>query len=116
MITQSKKVEGMGFQDLKSFNFAMLTKQGWRLLQNKGSLVHQCTSAPVPNLMDPESRCWNKEVIMAKFHRDDVEAILCIPLSTREIMDFVMWLHTTSGMYLVKSGYHVAAQVLRDVD
>ena len=53
---------------------------------------------------------------MAKFHRDDVEAILCIPLSTREIMDFVMWLHTTSGMYLVKSGYHVAAQVLRDVD
>ena len=183
MITQSKKVEGMGFQDLKSFNFAMLTKQGWRLLQNKGSLVHQCLKARyfprcnfpkavdspnssfvwksitaaqlvlksgsclrvgdgvsirvvtdnwipnhptkkilfhpvkeewewrVSNLMDPESSCWNKEVIMAKFHRDDVEAILCIPF-----MDSVMWLHTTNGMYLVKSGYHVATQVLRDAD
>ena len=65
----------------------------------------------VSNLMDPESKCWNKEVIMAKFHRDDVEAILCIPF-----MDSVMWLHTTNGMYLVKSGYHVATQVLRDAD
>lgn len=53
---------------------------------------------------------------MAKFHRDDVEAILHIPLSRRQIMDSMMWLHTTSGMYTVKSGYHMATQVLRDVD
>ena len=42
------------------------------------------------DLMVPESRCWNKEVIMAKFHKDDVEAILPIPLSRSQIMDSVM--------------------------
>ena len=42
------------------------------------------------DLMDPESRCWNKEVIMVKFHKDDVEAILPIPLSRSQIMDSVM--------------------------
>ena len=48
------------------------------------------------------------------FHRDDVKAILHIPLSCRYIMDKVMWLHTNNESYSVKSGYHVATQVLRN--
>lgn len=36
---------------------------------------------------------------MAKFHRDDVEAILHITLSRRQIMGSVMWLHTTSEQH-----------------
>lgn len=45
ILTQAKKAGGMGFRDLKSFNLAMLAKQGWRLLQNQESLVYKCLEA-----------------------------------------------------------------------
>jgi hypothetical protein len=35
----SKDVGGLGYRDLKSFNMALLVKQGWRLIQNLDSLV-----------------------------------------------------------------------------
>ncbi|XP_074352835.1 putative mitochondrial protein AtMg00310 [Apium graveolens] len=34
-----KEDEGLGFKSLKSFNIAMLAKQGWRLLNNVDPLV-----------------------------------------------------------------------------
>ena len=35
----------MGFRDLRSFNLAMLAKQGWCLMQDKNSLVYSCFKA-----------------------------------------------------------------------
>ena len=39
-LTLQKKEGRMGFRDLRSFNLAMLTKQGWRLLQDKSSVLY----------------------------------------------------------------------------
>nr|XP_023924674.1 uncharacterized protein LOC112036081 [Quercus suber] len=64
----------------------------------------------VSDLMEPELRCWNREIIMSKFHKEDAKAILRIPLSRRLVMDSMMWLHTAREVYSVKSGYYVATQ------
>lgn len=45
-------------------------------------------------------------MIESKFQRSDAEAILHIPLSRRQVPDVLFWLHTKSGEYSVKSGYH----------
>ena len=44
-LTKAKKVGGMGFRDLASFNPAMLAKQGWRLIQQQDSLMFKCFKA-----------------------------------------------------------------------
>ena len=62
----------------------------------------------VSDLIDCRTNSWDCEEVMSKFQRSDAEAILQIPLSRRQVPDVIFWLHTKSGEYTVKSGYHTA--------
>ena len=59
---------------------------------------------------------WRSDLIAAKFHKDDVDAILRIPLSHKQALDAMIWLHTKKGVYSVKSGYHVVRQIKKNED
>jgi hypothetical protein len=44
-LTLPKSQGGLGFRDVHAFNLAMLAKQGWRLIQNPGSLCARILGA-----------------------------------------------------------------------
>ena len=67
----------------------------------------------VSDLIDPFLRCWDRDSVLQIFQKEDAEEILRIPLSRRNIPDSVMWPHTKDGIYTVKSGYHVAIELLK---
>nr|XP_023929366.1 uncharacterized protein LOC112040708 [Quercus suber] len=66
----------------------------------------------VANLINPELNIWKYEDIKAIFHTDEVEAIGQIPLSRRNVLDSVFWLHNSRGLFSVKSAYHVVRRLL----
>ena len=72
-LTKPKKVGSMGFQDLRSFNLAMLAKQDWRMLQDQNSLLSRCFKAKYflrCSFMEaadcPNSSCVWKSVLAAQ--------------------------------------------------
>ena len=44
-----------------------------------------------------------------------MEAILWIPLSRRHVLDIVMWMLNINGVYSMKSSYHLARMISREV-
>ena len=65
-------------------------------------------------LIDWTTWTWDRHLVETKFHRDDAEAILQIPLSRRYTDDILFWLHNREGKYTVKSGYHIARQIWKE--
>ncbi|XP_057250760.1 uncharacterized protein LOC130591453 [Beta vulgaris subsp. vulgaris] len=56
-LCKSKGEGGLGFRDMKLFNWALLGKQAWRLATHKGSLIEQVLKAkyyPHSSFMDAE--------------------------------------------------------------
>ena len=65
----------------------------------------------VYDLINLELNIWRYEDIMAIFHR---EAMCQIPLSRRNVLDTIFWLHNSRGVFTVKFAYHVARRLLND--
>ena len=70
----------------------------------------------VANIIDPDTRWWNRGFIMQSFNREDAEAILRVPLSRRHIPDSLFWTSNKSGEYTMWSGYQVARQLQREAE
>ena len=65
----------------------------------------------VSELINQDLKEWKNDLIVAKFHKEDADAILRIPLSHRQASDAITWLHTKKGDYSVRSGYHAARKL-----
>ncbi|XP_024162452.1 uncharacterized protein LOC112169623 [Rosa chinensis] len=72
-----------------------------------GALVSQHNVNMVDELITPPSN-WNESKVRSIFTPEDVEAILAIPLSSRQPEDRLTWHFERKGMFTVKSAYHFA--------
>ena len=65
----------------------------------------------VNELIDWNYSVWDRQLIVRSFHREDVEAIMRIPLSHGHAVDALLLLYSKNGEYSVKSGYQTARQI-----
>ncbi|XP_060965559.1 uncharacterized protein LOC133034485 [Cannabis sativa] len=56
-------------------------------------------------------RKWDTRILENHFGAIDIERILSIPLSSLPREDLLIWHHSYTGVYSVKSGYHLAASL-----
>ena len=52
-------------------------------------------------LIDWNVGAWDRNLIETKFHKEDADAILRIPLSRRFMADSIFWLFNRDGDYSV---------------
>lgn len=50
--------------------------------------------------------------IKRRFHREEAEAIIRIPLSHDHAIDILFWLYNKNGEYSIKSGHQTARQIM----
>jgi hypothetical protein len=67
----------------------------------------ECILTKVSELIDPTTGNWDQQLIHNIFHPIDVNRILQIPLNYNAFDDFLAWHGTRSGVFSVKSAYHV---------
>lgn len=73
-----------------------------KVLTNRGSHL----LSRVSDLIDPATGDWDVQLLHQTFWQIDVQRILAIPLPMHEMIDFVAWSHTKTGLFSVRSAYH----------
>ena len=68
-------------------------------------IVECFEEARVADLIDPESRQWDLNLLQGLFNPTKANLIKSIPLCNAAMEDKVIWPHTPSGQYTVQSGY-----------
>ncbi|KAL0413523.1 UNVERIFIED_CONTAM: putative mitochondrial protein [Sesamum radiatum] len=66
------------------------------------------TPLRVRDLILQHSREWDVELIQSLFWPDDSNVILQIPLSCVGVPDLLIWHYSTTGLFTVRSAYHLA--------
>jgi hypothetical protein len=66
-----------------------------------------CLLTKVSELIDPVSGGWDHDLIHQNLHPIDATRILQIPLHYDAFEDFISWHGTRSGLFSVRSAYHV---------
>ncbi|CAL1361463.1 unnamed protein product [Linum trigynum] len=107
-----------------------LLRRGLRWQVGSGNQIHTLTdnwlpsSPPSPPVLKPglndcpplvsdlichTSHSWRKDLLLSLFTLESVDLILSIPLPTSVSTDRLIWHYSSSGLYTVKTGYHLLA-------
>ena len=78
------------------------------------NLVTSFEDMKVNDLIDPVSNQWDAGLLQGLFSSQEVKLIMSIPLCRTYIEDKLIWPYTSSGNYIVKSGYNFLAAAKTD--
>ena len=78
------------------------------------NMVTSFEDMKVNDLVDPVSNQWDAGLLQGLFSSQEVELIMSIPLCRTYIEDKLIWPYTSSGNYIVKSGYNFLAAAKTD--
>ena len=67
----------------------------------------------VSELIDPNTGCWDRNLVSDCFHPDDVPIILSIPICEHG-EDFMEWHFDSKGIFFVKPAYKIHVQMMKD--
>jgi hypothetical protein len=70
-------------------------------------------NAKVKELIDVDTKWWNMQRLKENFSSEEVRAITSIPLSGVGHSDVKVWRGTDSGLFTVRSAYHLANEIER---
>ncbi|KAL0451702.1 UNVERIFIED_CONTAM: hypothetical protein Slati_1148300 [Sesamum latifolium] len=68
----------------------------------------------VDELIDNSSRCWKSEVVDTLLWPEDADLVKSIPLGTFPSSNVQVWHYSKSGLFTVKSTYHIACRVVNE--
>ncbi|CAJ2638124.1 unnamed protein product [Trifolium pratense] len=66
--------------------------------------------ALVSALIDPDTKQWNRQLVVQTFYPDEAKQILSIPISQRLPADKIIWHYERDGEYSVRSAHHLLKQ------
>lgn len=97
---------------------------GWKVRVADPWVPKPNSFKPVLRNMDPDTKVcelmtedrqgWNLDVLVMGVAIEDVELIRNIPVSRHGCEDKRIWHYTKNGVYTVRSGYHVAMEMLKN--
>lgn len=64
----------------------------------------------VSSLINPHTRSWDVDLLRALFKPEEAQLIIGIPLGNTSASDRVIWPHTPSSVYTIKSDYYLLSQ------
>lgn len=97
--------------------WAIMDDRGWARYQDLGntldsnSNVFFCAVARVKDLIDQNTKWWNRSLISTTFLEEEAKVILNIPLSPLQPRDRLIWRCTTTGEFTVRSAYHMGMEM-----
>ncbi|XP_045789429.1 uncharacterized protein LOC123884387 [Trifolium pratense] len=61
-------------------------------------------------LIDPDTKQWNRQLVVQTFYPDEAKQILSIPISQRLPADKIIWHYERDGEFFVRSAHHLLKQ------